>query len=131
MGEAVAFQLVHDVTPWLAGLERACEYELFDLTVPIIVERVAAGDLLALRIDRYGLAVLQLIPAKAGKTLTVVAITGVEPKRWLQALVDFLDRLAKDQDCQQVLVWGRPGWQRLLKQHGYRQRLTGLTRAIA
>ena len=127
----MTFRLVDDVTPWVDGLELACAQDVFGLTVADVVERVKSGHYIAAAIGDHGLAVLELLEVRGGKTLTVAALCGAESGVWLAALLAFLDRLAADQGCRQILAWGRPGWERLLRGHGYRRRVTGLIREVA
>jgi hypothetical protein len=121
---------VGDVTPWRDGLELACAHDVFGLTVADVADRVKSGHYIAAAIGDRGLAVLELLDVRGSKTLTVAALCGIECGVWLADLLAFLDRLAVDQGCTQILAWGRPGWDRVLRGHGYRRRVTGLIREV-
>jgi len=67
-----------------------------------------------------GLAVIEAATCKSGAYLNVWALSGHDRATWLPALLEWLDHAAEIGELKGVRLGGRVGWERLLKDSGYR-----------
>ena len=63
------------------------------------------------------------------RTLIIRHMGGKEMDRWLSALSP-MERWAMSNEFEYVEVWGRPGWIRVLRPHGYRHSFHVLSKAV-
>ena len=115
-----------DMAPWLApAIERACGRH----TMATTLERLANADMLAvvaLRDARPIMAcILQVALYPAQKWLQVPFCGGRDMADWLEPLLDEIDSLAYEYQCVGVEISGRGGWQRVLRDYGYRLETDG------
>ena len=115
-----------DMAPLLApAIERACGRH----TLATTLERLANADMLAvvaLRNARPIMAcVVQVALYPAQKWLQVPFCGGTDMTAWLEPLLDEIDSLAYEYQCVGVEISGRGGWQRVLRDYGYRLETDG------
>ena len=63
----------------------------------------------------YAAAVTSLAVANGKKFMTIVACGGREMESW-KPLIATLEKHARDEGCQSVAIFGRPGWERIYPQ---------------
>jgi len=113
-------------------LAEAAEADLLGLDVGELEAGVASGEYLAVDIEGQATAVLEIRPIRLGRrALSVVALGGAGMDQWLSRFVAFLDWLARDQGCTQVLAVGRPGWRKALRAHGFQEGMTLMTMRVS
>jgi hypothetical protein len=55
-----------------------------------------------------------------GKTiLNMTTAGGKDCESWFKELGPALDKIAIENDCEEIYIVGRPAWQKLLKEYGY------------
>ena len=47
---------------------------------------------------------------------------GVQLKKWKNEMLQILQRFAKDHGCKVIESFGRPGWEKVFKNDGYKSR---------
>lgn len=118
-------RLTTDLTAWIPRLEQAMDHDVDGHSVLEVVEGVRAGQFLAFEVDGKGLLVVEVLE-REHRVLNVVVCAGWQMPRWIGRAVEFLKRLAADQECAKIRVQGRPGWVRVLSGFGFTRRATVL-----
>jgi hypothetical protein len=99
-----------------------------ELDTDIIYERILRNEMFLLVIsDEQGnidaATVVEPRVFETGKRVLNVTTTGGENMSdWLTQLVEACKGIAKDFDCEEVYVVGRPGWLKTLKRFGFKPR---------
>ena len=97
----------------------------------VVEKRVLAGDnLLWLAIDGdrlCGAAVTSLEQTEWNKSCVIVACGGYNVENWI-GCIEPIEKFAKAEGCDRVLIYGREGWQRMLPT--YRPKRIVLERAL-
>jgi hypothetical protein len=63
------------------------------------------------------------------KTLIVRWLAGVEMAEWINEIT-LLEQIAEREGYHKVEIWGRPGWEKVLKPHGYEREFIILGKLI-
>lgn len=63
------------------------------------------------------------------RVMVITSCGGTLIKHWDQILAQ-AEKYAKSEACQRVRVYGRPGWARFLRNHGYRQPWIALEKRV-
>jgi len=114
----------HETLGWLLdGLAVA------DVGIPLadVLEAVSDGTLrlVLVKVANNPTAAVLLEIATAGeppkKTLSVVAAGGSKMHAWLHDVQHALRLIAANEGCARVVVIGRPGWERALRQFGWKK----------
>jgi len=108
-----------DIMPFLVGMSKMAS------------ERYGPGDLLKLvaagEYQMWGAAdgeqldavmLTRLVQYPRAKSCELASVFGKNMKEWL-GLLDKLESWAKREGCTCIQPVGRPGWERVLKPHGY------------
>ena len=105
--DALAFDLYNSIT--LKDLRRQ-------------IETGFARTLLCADDDRLlSVTILQLFKnTHDERILHVVCTAGEDSNAWLACLVDSLQSMAKQENCDAVTMAGRPGWARKLRNYGFK-----------
>jgi hypothetical protein len=117
------------VSGFRAGLEKACDYDVWGLTFNDIEAGLASGVYLAVS-DGRQVVIVEQRAVRGGKALSIAALAGAGLEAWLDGLCAFLQALARDQGCRVILAHGRPGWARQLKRQGYQRRAVTMVREV-
>ena len=64
----------------------------------------------------YSATVTQLSVSNGKKFCTIVACGGSEMSRWIH-LIERIEQFARDEGCASIVIIGRPGWKKILKQY--------------
>ena len=75
--------------------------------------------------------IVEFIKYSKCSALRVVALGGERMNMWLDQLLDFLDRWAKDNDMFRIEQAGRKGWLKILTKYGYNQRYVVMTKDLS
>ena len=92
-----------------------------------VIDRVQDGiyRVLLVQVGHEPAAVVVLEIATCGappkKTLSVIAAGGLRMHAWLGHVQRALREIAAGQECERVVVLGRPGWERALRQFGWKK----------
>jgi len=69
----------------------------------------------------YGAVVTEIIVYPRMTTLMMHFTGGKKLPRWKQPMLTLLQRFAKDQGCNVIESYGRPGWEKVFKNDGYKE----------
>lgn len=69
--------------------------------------------------DILGVGVVQLYVCRGERILHLLAVTGSNMVRWIDAYLDQVERLAVQEKANAITLNGRPGWSRKLARYGY------------
>jgi hypothetical protein len=69
----------------------------------------------------YGAVVTEIIVYPKMTTLMMHFTGGKKLPRWKQPMLKLLQRFAKDQGCNVIESYGRPGWEKVFKNDGYKE----------
>ena len=64
------------------------------------------------------------------RALRVVALGGSDMDEWMPGLVQFLESWGKENKLNRIEQMGRRGWEKALRQYGFKRRYTFMTREI-
>jgi hypothetical protein len=68
----------------------------------------------------YGVVVTEIIQRKLKRSCQLFIMTGKHRQKW-QHLISVLEDFAEEQDCQQMELCARPGWQKILQNYNYKR----------
>jgi len=77
-----------------------------------------------------GAVVTQIINYPRKRILECVLLSGDEAKQWIAQAKDTLEAFARHRDCAMARLKGRPGWVRVMQQHGYQCRYWHLEKQL-
>lgn len=104
--------------------EKAAEYTYGRYTANNIYERVK-DDNYQMWVaydgkDFKGLVVTEIMTYPQRKLLSMHFCGGIELKEWKDPMLKLLQRYAKDMGCDGIESTGRPGWEMIFKNDGYK-----------
>jgi hypothetical protein len=62
------------------------------------------------------IAITELVRTERSRSCVIVACGGTRVRRWI-GLIEHIENYARDEGCDNVRIFGRKGWQRLLKDY--------------
>jgi len=68
----------------------------------------------------YGVVVTEIIQRKLKRSCQIFIMTGKHRQKW-QHLISVLEDFAEEQECQQMELFARPGWQKILQNYNYKR----------
>ena len=68
----------------------------------------------------FGVVVTEIITKKLGKVCHIYIMTGRQRHKW-QYLISEIEKFAKKENCLNMELIARPGWQKILNQFGYKR----------
>ena len=72
-------------------------------------------------IDKYyGVVVTEIIQRKLKRSCQMFIMTGKHRQKW-QHLISVLEDFAEEQECQEMELFARPGWQKILQNYNYKR----------
>lgn len=77
-----------------------------------------------------GIAITRFEQQEATKLLAITAIAGEGWFEWGSDALKILEDFARAYDCKKTIVYGRKGWARALKKHGYSEPYITLTKEL-
>ncbi len=77
-----------------------------------------------------GVAITRFEQTEAGTQLAMSAVTCDGYLKVMPELIERFEEFARGQGCVRAIVYGRKGWQRALKQHGYTEPYITLTKEL-
>jgi len=85
---------------------------------------IESGDVLLLRVwdegEVIGLGIVRVQQTFRGPELYMLAVAGERGDKWCHAMIETAGQIGREAKCVAVVLDGRPGWHKLLKQDGYR-----------
>ena len=126
---------VADVWHQVAGvIDMALDYSIGEYPLDYIYRCVSEGTM-QLWVGhedneiRY-VVVTQITTRPSGlKTCTIVATAGEGMKDWIDN-IEQLDAWCVSQGVDEILIYGRPGWKRVLSQYGFEHAYTVMRRQV-
>jgi hypothetical protein len=68
----------------------------------------------------YGVVVTEVVQRKLKRSCQIFIMTGKHRQKW-QHLISVLEDFAEEQECQQMELFARPGWQKILQNYNYKK----------
>lgn len=115
--------------PWL---QKAVEISINGYSLEHIVKGLHVG---AFQLWAYGVSgdkgfvISEVIQHSTSMEVHLILAGGVGLKNWLPE-IGHIESWAKQIGADYVLVWGRPGWKKLLQKHGYELETQVLRRSL-
>ena len=130
-GEELALRW-HLIEPYVG---RSLAYGSGDVsTYDLFIECLASQSQCWIREDEYGtlhgVAITRILTHKQYKELVIVTTTS---DGWFEhgpEILDLLEDFARGVGCKYTSVYGRKGWARVLKKHGYEEPFTTLMKEL-
>lgn len=126
-------QYVHNLTHWdwyVDFVQKALDKSDGELAIQDIFVRLEDGRMGLIDIHNKAACVVEFMDYPQIRALRVVALGGHDMDEWLDELLDYLYRWAKENKMNRVEHMGRKGWGRALKNYGYKERYTFMARDI-
>lgn len=70
----------------------------------------------------YGAVVTEIYVYPQTVALTMHFTGGIELKKWKNEMLQMLQRFGKDHGCKIIESYGRPGWEKIFKNDGFKKR---------
>jgi len=77
----------------------------------------------------YGVVVTEIIQRKLKRSCQIFIMTGRHRQKW-QHLISVIEDFAEEQECQQMELYARPGWQKILQNYNYKRTHVVLEKTI-
>lgn len=74
--------------------------------------------------DVYGAVVTEIIAYPRMRALVMHFTGGTQLPKWKNEMLALLQQFAKDNNCDVIESFGRPGWEKVFKNDGYKERFT-------
>ena len=68
----------------------------------------------------YGVVVTEIVKRKLKKSCHIFIVTGRQRRLWTP-LIQVIEDFAKEQDCDQMELIARPGWDKIMKPFNYKR----------
>ena len=68
----------------------------------------------------YGVVVTEIVIRKLKKSCNIFIVTGRQRRLWTP-LIQVIEDFAKEQDCDQMELIARPGWDKIMKPFNYKR----------
>ena len=72
--------------------------------------------------DYYGAVVTEISQYPQMRALVMHFTGGVQLPKWKKPMLEILQKFAKDNECDVIESYGRPGWGKVFKKDGYEQK---------
>ena len=123
-----------DVEKYFAWLWPAFERSRFDYSMEEFDGEIIDGTVLLVRVwnddEPVAVSCCKVQTIIDGKELLIMAVAGIESKHWLAEWFECHETLAREVGCNYVCFEGRPGWQRLVKDEGYKLHMITMRKDI-
>ena len=77
----------------------------------------------------YGVVVTEIVQRKLKRSCQIFIMTGRHRQKW-QHLISVIEDFAEEQECQQMELYARPGWQKILQNYNYKRTHVVLEKTI-
>lgn len=105
--------------PWL---QKAIDYNSVGYTLPDLYDNLVLGMMqlwATTGSDYRGFLITKVEPTQKGPVVHLVLAAGYNLSAWLPDL-GIIEKWALDLGAIEIKVWGRMGWLKLLRPHGYK-----------
>lgn len=133
MGEAVEFAFIMPdqlpiIWPHVEDyIKHALNYDPSEKEVDATLANIQDGKwLLAVAYvgkDIIAAYVMNIQHTLGAKVCSILYAGGKEMDKWLASWMDIWRNIALEQGCSRIVVRGRPGWQRTLKEYGFKPKI--------
>ena len=124
---------VSDLSHWerlKPFIESALSHSCGEIAIQDVYQKLQSGDMGLIDIHGKAAAVVEFMDYPQITALRVVALGGNSMDMWLDELMDFLYLWAKENGMDRIEHMGRKGWVKALKDYGYMERYTFMTRDV-
>lgn len=116
-------------------LERAISHSNGEITSEDILKRSIEGEILIVTISVKAkvvaaIAIEQRNFNSGKRILNLTLVGGDEMASWMDKFSEVANNLAKDYNCDEIYIVGRPGWTRTLKRLGFETVHTVVSRKV-
>jgi len=116
-------------------VEMAIEHSNGELYLDDIYKRLLDNEMLLLTVSEGDRIIASLTVEKrdfpSGKRImNVTTAGGADLHIWMESVNRAIDDLAKEHECSEIYIIGRPGWMRMLKNIGYEKIHTVVSKKI-
>lgn len=116
-------------------IQAAVDHSHGELSTEVILQRLLDQEMLLLTVCEGSKIMASVTVEKrefqTGKNiLNVTTAGGSDLHIWMKFLDEVLDNLARDYGCEEVVIVGRAGWERMLKNIGYGKLHTVMSRKV-
>jgi hypothetical protein len=114
-------------------IDRVIESSNHDFTTEYILGRIADGDYQLWVGGDYsyvGVTRLEYFDASEKLICLVMWLSGDDMPAWIDSALSQLESWAMDNDCDEIRITGRPGWERMFKKDGFRKTHTILAKPL-
>lgn len=121
-----------DIEPFLL---MALEHSNGELDIDILRERIMSQEMLVVLVNvgdviKAALTV-EIRNFDTGKnTMILTTGGGTDMHLWIDEFSQLADDLARDKNCDEIYIIGRPGWKKVLKDYGFGVCHTVLSRKV-
>ena len=117
-------------------IRKGLEYAHGEMDEQSIYEKVSQGLMEAWVVlegatDPYAVLATELIIHPCNRVVRVVLCGGEHLDKWMDAFLSVMDDYARRWNADGIEVIGRKGWERILKDKGYRYAYTGLLKEVS
>lgn len=105
-------------------VELAIEHSNKELTIDSIYDRLLIGEMLLITVleeDKMvaALTIEKNIYPSEKEVILVTAAGGADMYLWIDKAMELVERIAKQQGCEEIYIIGRTGWAKVLKQKNF------------
>jgi hypothetical protein len=108
----------------LPHIREALKHEAGELTESVVYSRCVEGDFILLIVvdgdEIIAVQTVEIVQTPARRIMGLVTTGGIRIEEWQDLLVDALDGMAQEAECDVIHTRGRLGWLRKLKRNGYK-----------
>lgn len=106
-----------------------------ELTVDGVYQALVDGDMLLLIVYHESKVIAALglditVHMSGKRTIGVTVCAGSAIDEWMVDIVEALEGLGNEMNCESVMIIGRAGWKRKLAGHGFRQSYVALSKEL-
>lgn len=91
-------------------------YEMVDMETAVVMQCTQGNRLVAIVVLEI---IDNIIAGSFHRMLNVMAMAGEKALDGIGQILDFIEQVARAEDCDGMVVTGRKGWTRVLQPHGF------------
>lgn len=114
-------------------IQKGLDEGLNEHTIDNVKARANKGEVLVLMVEDKELVCVQtyeIVQTTNKKIMNLYTTGGVNLDSYIEELLDVIDKIAREHDCDSIYTKGRKGWERKLKDFGYKHGYTILERKL-
>lgn len=114
-------------------IKKGLDEGLNECTMEDVKERANSGEVLIIMVEDNELLCVQtyeIVNRTNKKIMNLFTTGGIKLDSYISELLDVIDNIAKEQNCDSIYTKGRKGWERKLKGYGYNHGYTILEKRL-